>query len=122
MRRLEVLQWFGLLAGAAMWGAAHVVGFGISEADCSAGGSGWKIGIDLWEGVLTGVAGALVIGAGLAAWAVVLRTRETSYEAEPPLGRMRFFAIAALVANLLFLVMIALYAAGTIVNVPCRQA
>jgi hypothetical protein len=121
VRRLEILQWLGLLLGAAMWGAAHVVGYGITEADCSPGGAGWGIGIDLWEGVLTGVAGALVLCAGLAAGAVVLGTRGSSYEAEPPVGRLRFFAIAALVANALFLVMIALYAVGTIVNVPCRQ-
>jgi hypothetical protein len=30
MRRLELLQWFGLLAGAAAWGAAHVLGYGLT--------------------------------------------------------------------------------------------
>lgn len=122
MRRLEVLQWLGLFVGASLWAAAHVVGFGISEARCSAGGSGWGIHLDLWEVVLTTIAGVLVLSAALASGVVVAGTRGSSYEEGPPEGRIRFFAIAALVANVLFLVMIVLYAVGTTVNIPCRQA
>ena len=122
MRRLAFLQWVGLLAGAALWGAAHVVGYGITEADCSRGSSGWGIDFDLWQALANGLAAALTIGAGLAALAVVLGTRGSSYESEPPVGRMRFFAIAALAANTIFLAMIVLYAVGSIAGVPCRQA
>jgi hypothetical protein len=122
VRRLEVLQWLGLFVGASLWAAAHVVGFGISEVHCSAAGSGWGIHFDLWEVVVTAVAGVLVLSAALAAGAVVVGTRGSSYEEGPPEGRLRFFAIAALVANALFLVMIVLYAVGTTVNIPCRQA
>lgn len=122
MRRLEVLQWLGLFVGASLWAAAHVVGFGISEARCSAAGSGWGIHFDLWEVVVTAIAAVLVLSAALAAGAVVVGTRGSSYEEGPPEGRLRFFAIAALVANALFLVMIVLYAVGTTVNIPCRQA
>ena len=122
MRRLEVLQWLGLFLGAALWATAHVVGFGISEARCSAGSAGWGIHFDAWETVLTAIAGVLVLAAAFAAGAVLLGTRDTSYETGPPDGRLRFFAIAALAANVLFLVMIVLYAVGTTVNIPCRQA
>lgn len=120
VRRLELLQWVGLLAGAALWAATHVVGFGIAEANCSSGGAGWGIHLNLWEGVLTGIAGALVLAAGAAAGTVILRTAGSTYEAAPPLGRIRFFAIGALAANALFLVIIVLDAVGTIANVPCR--
>jgi hypothetical protein len=122
MRRLEVLQWLGLFVGAALWATAHVVGFGISEARCSAGGMGWGIHFDLWESVLTAIAGVLVLSAAFASGAVLLQTSRLSYEEGPPEGRIRFFAIAALAANVLFLVMIVLYAVGTTVNIPCRQA
>jgi hypothetical protein len=53
---------------------------------------------------------------------VIVLTRGVSYEDEPPVGRIRFFAIAALLANVLFIVMVVLYAAGSIANDPCRQA
>ena len=122
MRLLAVLQWVGLLAGAALWGAAHIVGYGITEARCSPAGGDWGIDIDLWQGLGNGLAGLLVLGAAGAAAAVVVGTRGASYESPPPVGRIRFFAIAALVANVLFLVMIVLYAVGSIANVPCRQA
>ena len=122
MRRLEVLQWLGLFVGGSLWATAHVVGFGISEARCSAAGSGWGIHFDVWEVVVTTIAGVLVLSAALAAGAVVVGTRGWSYEEGPPEGRLRFFAIAALVANVIFLVMIVLYAVGTTLNIPCRQA
>jgi hypothetical protein len=122
VRRLAVLQWLGLLLGAALWGTAHIVGYGITEADCSRGSSGWGISLDLWEGLVLGIAGSLVLVSAASAAAVVIGTRETSYEAAPPIGRMRFFAIAALVADSIFLVMIVLYAVGTMANVACRQA
>ena len=38
-QRLGSLQWIGLLVGAGPGPAQHVVGFGVTQADCSAGGS-----------------------------------------------------------------------------------
>jgi hypothetical protein len=122
MRRLEVLQWSGLLAGAAVWGVAHVFGYGLTEADCNSGSAPWGIELHGWEAVLNGLAGAVVVCAGLAAVSVLVLTRGVSYEDDPPTGRIRFFAIAALTANVLFIVMIVLYTAGSIANDPCRQA
>ncbi|HEY7017270.1 MAG TPA: hypothetical protein VH297_02290 [Gaiellaceae bacterium] len=120
-RRLEVLQWLGLLLGAATWAAVHVVGYGVTEAHCSSGGSSFGIQLHLWEGLALGLAEAVVLGSALAAAAVIRLTAYTSYESDAPVGRIRFFAIAALIANVLFAVMIALYAAGAIANVACRQ-
>jgi hypothetical protein len=120
-RRLEVLQWLGLLLGAAAWGTAHVVGYGVTEANCSSAGADFGIHLDLWEALALGLAETLVLGAAVAAAVVLRGTARSSYESEPPDGRLRFFAIAALLANVLFAVMIALYAAGSIVNVACRQ-
>jgi hypothetical protein len=122
MRRLEVLQWVGLLGGAAVWAAAHVVGYGVTEASCSSGGAGWGIHFDLWQGLVTGLAGALALAAAGAAVAVIVLTRRSSYEDAPPVGRVRFFAIAALVANVIFTVALLLYALGSVFNIACRQA
>jgi hypothetical protein len=122
MRRLEVLQWFGLLAGAATWGVAHVFGYGLTETRCNSGSSGWDVALHGWEGALNGLAAAVIVCAALAAVSVLVLTRAVSYEDDPPAGRIRFFAIAALIANVLFLVMVVLYAAGSIANDPCRQA
>lgn len=122
MRRLEVLQWSGLLAGAAAWGFTHVFGYGLTETRCNSGSAGWEVALHGWEGALTGLAAAITVCAGLAAVSVLVLTRGASYEDDPPAGRIRFFAIAALIANVLFLVMLLLYAAGSIANDPCRQA
>lgn len=122
MRRLEVLQWTGLLLGAAMWGAAHVIGFGTTEASCNAAAPTFGIDFHLWEGLITGLAGLVAMSAGLAATAVLVLTRDVSYEDDPPIGRIRFFAIAALIANVLFVMIVVLYLVGTLGNTPCTQA
>ncbi|HSC50542.1 MAG TPA: hypothetical protein VLD16_09795 [Gaiellaceae bacterium] len=122
MRRLEILQWTGLLLGAAMWGAAHVIGFGTTEASCNAAAPTFGIDFHLWEGLITGLAGLVTLSAALAATAVLVLTRDVSYEDDPPIGRIRFFAIAALIANVLFVMIVALYLVGTLGNTPCTQA
>jgi hypothetical protein len=121
LRRLEILQWTGLLLGALAFAAAHVVGYGITEAQCNAAGLRWGISNDTWEAIALGVTAGLVVVSGLAATTVVVRTREESYESPPPPGRVRFLAIAAVAANLIFLTIIVLDGLGSILNVACRQ-
>ena len=122
LRRLEILQWVGLMAGALVWTAQHVVGYGITEAECSRGGMHWGISNGVWQGALLGAAAACVLAAELAALAVVVQTRRSSYESPPPPGRVRFFAIAAATANLIFLTIIVLDGLASILNIACRQA
>jgi len=121
VRRLEILQWVGLLGGALVWAAAHVVGFGITEAECGAGGLHWGIQNDVWQGALLVAAVAFVVAAELAAVTVIVATRRTSYESPPVPGRVRFFAIAAATANVIFLMIILLDGFAAILNVTCRQ-
>ena len=103
LRRLSILQWFGFAGAALAWTGQHVVGFGVTQAECSAGGLHWGIGNDAWQLTLLAVGGVVVLAAEAAAVVVFLRTRETGADDPPPLGRMHFLAAAALVANLLFL-------------------
>jgi hypothetical protein len=121
LRRLEILQWAGLLAGALIWASQHVLGYGITEAECNAAGRGWGIDNTVWQGSLFAAAAFCVALAGLASIAVILATRRGSYESPPPAGRVRFFAIAAAAANLIFLMIILLDGFASIFNVACRQ-
>jgi hypothetical protein len=122
LRRLAILQWVGLMLGAWVWGAQHALGWGITEATCNSGHAAAGIDHDLWQAILTATAGALIRCGGAAAIAVLRATRETSYESAPPLGRMRFGAIAALPANVIFLMIILLDGLASIFNLACRQA
>ena len=121
-RALGILQWVGLIAGAAVWAGQHIVGFGITQAECSTGGAHWGIGNDVWQIALLIASALLIGGAGLASAVVVADTRDTSYDSDPPpLSRIRFFAIAALTANVIFLVIVLLDGLASIFNVVCRQ-
>jgi hypothetical protein len=121
-RRLGILQWLGLLVGAAIWGLQHVVGFGITQARCGANGTEWGIGNDVWQAALLGASALFILAAEAAAVLVVVRTRGTSYEKDdPPPGRIRFFAISAVAANVIFLMIVLLDGLASIFDVACRQ-
>jgi hypothetical protein len=122
LRRLEVLQWLGLLLGALVWAAQHVVGYGVTEAQCSPGGAHFGISNDVWQASLMAAALLVILGAEAAALTVFFATRPTSYEAEPPPSRIRFFAIAAIVANAIFFMIVLLNGLGSIISVDCRQS
>ena len=121
LRKLEILQWVGLLGGALVWAAQHVVGYGITEAECGAGGLHWGIQNDVWQGALMAAAASFVVAAELAAITVIVATRRSSYESPPAPGRVRFFAIAAAAANVIFRMIILLDGFAAILNVTCRQ-
>jgi hypothetical protein len=123
VRRLAILQWVGFFLGGAVWAVQLVLGYGVAQTVCSAAGSTWGIAHDAWQVVLMGVAAACILAAEASAIGVVVRTQGVHYDADgPPLGRIRFFAIAAVVANAAFLVIVLLSGIGAIVNATCRQA
>ena len=121
-RALEVLQWFGVLGAALVWTMQHVVGFGVTEAECGAGGRGWGIGNDAWQIGLAAGAGTIILAAEAAAILVFRATRGNDYGSEPPFGRMRFFSIAAMVANVLFLCVVVLDGIASVYGYGCRQS
>jgi hypothetical protein len=122
LRRLAILQWVGLGLGATAWVVQLVTGYGVTEAECHAGGARWGLSNDAWQLALMGVAVACILTAEAAAVTVVRRTNPLSYQDAPPPGRIRFFAIAAVLANVLFLTIVLLSGIGAIVNVTCRGA
>jgi hypothetical protein len=119
-RRLSMLQWLGLLGGGLTWAAQLLIGFGTTQAECSVGEMRWGIVNDTWQLSLLFVAGLVVVGAESAAAIVFVRTRDVGKDDPPPQGRLHFFATAALVANLLFLVVIVLSGIASTVGTLCR--
>ena len=118
----EFLQWFGLLGAALVWTVQHVTGFGVAVADCAAAGGTFSIDRRTWEIVLMVLALALAGLAEAAALTVLRSTRELDYDDPGPDGRRHFFAVAAALGNLLFLVIILLSGISTISHTGCRPA
>jgi hypothetical protein len=65
---------------------------------------------------------ALALLAESAALSVLWQTRDVDYSDPPPEGRRHFFAVAASIGNLLFLVIIVLSGTGAILHEPCHPA
>jgi hypothetical protein len=122
MRRAEFLQWFGLFAAALVWTVQHVVGFGVFVATCAPGGSRWGIPVKTWQLSLLAVGILFALLAEAAALRVVLATRGVEEDAPPPHGRRHFFAVAAALANVLFLAIILMDGIGSLAFPACRPA
>jgi hypothetical protein len=132
LRTLGVLQWLGLLGGVAVVTAVHLVGFSVTQAECNAPGQSRGILNDPWMIALAAAGGVVILAAAAASAIVFLRTRGAEYGDGPieppgsapqePRGRLHFFSAAALVANLVFLVIVLLDAVGATFNVVCRQS
>lgn len=129
VRTLGILQWVGLLLGAGVWAAQHVIGSGLTQAQCGAGGAGWGISSDLWQATLTACAAALVVVAAASAITVFARTRGAGFGDEPGeeagdlrRARLHFFAAASIAANSIFLAIILLDGFASLVQMGCRQA
>jgi hypothetical protein len=119
---VELLQWFGLLAAGLAWMAQLVLGFGVSIAACSAGSARWGVDVRTWAIALTAAGATIALLAEAAAVRVFLDARETDEYGPPPWGRRHFFAVAAIVGNLLFFVAILLNGAGVLSHSSCVQS
>jgi len=120
VKRLASLQWLALFAGVIALATGHVLGIGLTYAECNAGGARWGIANDPWEMALLSAAALAMVLSAVAAATIIARTQGTSYDGEPPLARIRFFAIGALVMNVLFTVVMLLDLFGNVFNAVCR--
>jgi hypothetical protein len=118
--RLELLQWFGLLGAALTWTGQLVLGYGVTVGHCNPANLGGSL--DTWQIVLMAAGGPIVLAAEAAAIAVFLETRDAGHDGAPPDGRRHFFASAAVVGNVLFLIIILLSGVGALANSGCGQA
>jgi hypothetical protein len=120
--RPELVQWYGLFGAALAWAAQLIVGWGVAYADCTAASRHWGLDVVTWEIVLM-VVGVMFAGlAEAAAISVLLATRQLEYDGAPPLGRRHFFAYAAALGNVLFIMAILLNGVGVLANTTCRPA
>ena len=132
LRRLSVVQWVGVVVAPLAWTGQHIVGYGTGQAKCSVGGMGWGIGFDTWQLAILAAAGLLVLISEAAAVTVFLATREANYGDGPaedgrwggavPYTRLHFFAMAAMVANVLFLAVILMDGLGSVFDSLCVQS
>jgi energy-converting hydrogenase Eha subunit E len=120
IRRLEVLQWFGFVAGGTIWFASFLAGLGAATAVCNPGSSRWGIPHDTVQLVLAGVALVFLAAAEAAAVAVFRATRGAEIQGAPPHGRMRFFAVGAMAGNAVFAIIIVLATIATIADPTCH--
>ena len=120
MRRLELMQWYGLLAAPLAWAAQLVVGFGAADAACARGSRHWGIPLHSWQLGLGLGAAAVALTAQASAVALWRELRSVEEDASGPAGRLHFFSVASLVGNTLFLALIVLTAVGALAHVECR--
>src|SRR5205085_11195918 len=121
LKRLELLQWFGLLAAPFAWTVQLVVGFGAADANCARAGSRWGIAVETWEIALTAAAATIAVCAEISAATLYRELRDGEEDAPGPRGRLHFFSVASLVGNVLFMGLIALTAFGALSHLGCRQ-
>lgn len=121
--RMELFQWFALFGGALAWVGNVIFGYGLTEAACSPAGSHWGgISMTPWQILTTTLIAATALAAEAAAVTLYLSLRDVDEDAPGPLGRMRFFALAAILGNLLFLGATLMQGVGAIIHAPCGQA
>jgi hypothetical protein len=118
----EFLQWFGLLGAPFAWTVQLVLGFGVTEARCSAGSMRWGVDVHTWEISLMVAAAAIALLAESCAIALYLVTRDVDYSGPPPLGRRHFFVTASSLGNLLFLAIILMSGLAAVHHSPCQQS
>jgi hypothetical protein len=114
-------MWLGLFGAPVAWASSHVVGWGVSEANCEVVGRQWGINFDAWATVLLVLAVALAL-AGLAGSVLTYRSiRGTDKDAAPPAGRLWLLSISGLVLSPLLLMIILLTHVGALALSHCHQ-
>lgn len=132
VERLAVLQWVGLLVGASVWTAAHLVGIGVTGAECNAAGrTMWHLSNPAWQAPIMGVAALFIVVAEVCAILAFRRTRGLDFGDGPPephekperkRTRIHFFAAAAIPANVIFLMIVLLDGTANLADFACRRS
>jgi hypothetical protein len=118
----EVLQWVGLFAAPLAWTVQLVFGYGFAVGACNTLTRRPDVPLVSWEIAITAAAAAVAVAGQAAAFLAFLATREHGHEDLPPAGRIHFFAVVALLANTIFIVMILLGGITAAHLGSCRQA
>lgn len=132
LRQLGIMQWTGTIAAPAIWFSQHVFGWGVGVAVCHSGGRHWGVDFDAYQVGALVVTGVVEIATWACALLVFMHTRgadwgdgppeEDRFGGQLPYGRLHFFAVAGMVANVLFLTMALLDVSAALTDVLCRQS
>jgi hypothetical protein len=120
-RRAEILIWLGLFGAPVAWAASHVVGWGVSEANCEVVGRQWGINFDAWEIVLLVLAVALAVAGLISSLLTYREVKGVDKDADGPAGRLWLLSIAGLVLSPLLLMLILLTHIGALALSHCHQ-
>jgi len=120
-RRAEILIWLGLFGAPVAWAASHVVGWGVSEANCEVVGRQWGINFDAWEIVLLVLAVALAVAGLISSLLTYREVKGVDKDADGPAGRLWLLSISGLVLSPLLLMLILLTHIGALVLSQCHQ-
>jgi hypothetical protein len=116
------LMWFAVSGAPLAWVVQIGFGYWVTQAQCSANGSGLGISFDALSILVTAVTGAVALGAGAAAIALLRLTREAEEDDAPPGGRVHFLSVIGLTVTVLFLCLIGMTGAGMVVLPICYQS
>ena len=127
----SALVWFAVGGGPIAFALQFVAGLAFSFAQCNQPGDRWRLAVQSWQ-VAVAAAGLMV---GLASMATAiwlfLRTFRIGdvFEEErsgggsaPPIGRIHFLSIVALIVNFLTLLIIVMDGVGTPLLSLCQQS
>jgi hypothetical protein len=120
-RRLEILMWLGVFGAPVAWATSHVLGWGLSEADCEPGGRQWGISFHAWVATLGAVAALLAVVGIVSAGLTYRSIKGIDKDADPPAGRLWLMSVAGLVVSPLLLVLILLTASGELLIPHCNK-
>jgi hypothetical protein len=110
LRRLELLQWFGLLAAPLAWATQLAVGVYVSNGTCARASGTLNIDAETWQITLAVAAGIVAVCAQVAAATLYREVQDVEDDAPGPLGRLHFFAVASLTV------------VGALAHSGCRQS
>lgn len=112
--------WFAVLGAPGAYAVQLGLGYWLAEAACSPTGDQWGIPLATWAIVVTALAAAVAIAAGLTS--VWLYRRHGDRHEPPPPGRVAFLAAVGMTLSVLFLVLILMTGVGVVTFRVCNQS
>lgn len=112
--------WFAVLGAPGAYSVQLGIGYWLVEAECSPTGGQWGISLGAWAVVVTALAAAVAVAAGLTSlW---LYRRPGDRHDPPPAGRVAFLATVGMTVSVLFLALILMTGAGVLTFHVCNQS
>jgi uncharacterized membrane protein len=112
--------WFAVLGAPGAYAVQLGIGYWLVEAACSPTGGEWGIPLSAWAIVVTALAAAVAVAAGLTS--IWLYRRDGDRHEPPPSGRVAFLAAVGMTVSVLFLVLILMSGVGAVTFHVCNQS